>query len=124
MPAYRDPFGDGSPGPYLTVRVSWKDNYRDILALLDTGADITQIPDVVAEILRLEQIDVVTVSSAHNDERDKPLCVANLDIGGIQFPAFPVVADSYPIALIGRDVLNELNALFEGPAQQFVLNRP
>lgn len=124
MPAYRDPFGDGSPGPYLSLRVSWNGAHRDILALLDTGADLTQIPRLTAEALRLEQTDEVPVTSAHGDEKDKPLFVADLEFEGLSFPAVSIIGDDYPIALVGRDLLNELNSAFEGPARQFAVTRP
>jgi predicted aspartyl protease len=124
MPAYRDPFGDGSPGPFLTLRVSWNGQHRDILALVDTGADLTQIPSIVANALQLQQVDEIPVTSGHNDTTDQPIFVADIEFEGIQFPAVSILADEYPIALIGRDLLNELNTMLEGPAQRFSLTRP
>jgi predicted aspartyl protease len=50
--------------------------------------------------------------------------VADIEFEGIQFPAVSILADEYPIALIGRDLLNELNTMLEGPAQRFSLTRP
>lgn len=65
-----------------------------------------------------------------NDEMDgedteRPVFVADLEFEGSQFPRVSVVGDdSWPIALIGRDLLNELNGLLEGPAARFTLQRP
>lgn len=124
MPAYVDPFGDDSPGPYLTLRVSWGDTAREILALLDTGADVTQIPVFLVELLGLEQIGEMTITSAHDEDEDKPVFAVNLAFEGIDFPASSVVVDEFPIALIGRDLLNDLNSNFEGPARRFAVVRP
>jgi len=124
VPDYRDPFGDGFPGPYLTLRIEWGGQTRDILALLDTGADLTQIPEVTAQVLQLEQVDVVPVTSSHGETVDRPVYVANLTFDGLAFPATWVVGDDYPLALIGRDVLNDLIAEFDGPARAYELQQP
>jgi len=124
MPDYLDPFGDESPGPYLTLRVSWGGAYRDILAILDTGADLTQIPAHIAQSLSLEHVDDVRVSSAHGDEKEKPLFVADLEFEGLRFETASMVGDDYPIALIGRDILNDLDSAFQGPARRFSVTRP
>lgn len=124
MPEYRDPFGDGFPGPYLTLTVEWEGRTRDLLALLDTGADLTQIPETIAQALQLEQVDVVPTTTARGDTADRPVYVANFRFEGFDFRTTWVVGDDYPIALIGRDVLNELIARFDGPALSFDLQRP
>lgn len=124
MPDYRDPFGDESPGPYLNLRVSWDGVFREILAILDTGADLTQIPAAIARALNLEHVDDVPVSSAHGDEKEKPMFVADLEFEGLRFAAASVVGDDYPIALIGRDILNDLDSTFLGPARRFSVVRP
>lgn len=64
------------------------------------------------------------ITSAHGDERDKPIYVVDLELEGMSFPRISVVGDDYPIVLIGRDVLNEMTALFEGSLRQFVIARP
>ena len=124
MTDYRDPFGDESPGPYLTLRVSWDGASRDILAILDTGADLTQIPVHIAQALNLEHVDDVPVVSAHGDEREKPVFVADLEFEGLRFELTSIVGDDYPIALIGRDILNDLDSTFQGPARRFFVTRP
>jgi predicted aspartyl protease len=124
VPDYRDPFGDGFPGPYLALTVEWGGRTRELLALIDTGADLTQIPDVAAQALQLEQVEAMSTISSHGDTAERSVYVANLRFGGFDFPATWVVGDNYPIALIGRDVLNELIARFDGPARSFDLQRP
>ena len=46
---YRDVFGSGVPGPFLTLTIEWEGRTRDIVALVDTGADMTQIPNITAQ---------------------------------------------------------------------------
>ena len=124
VPDYRDPFGDGFPGPYLTLTVEWEGRTRDILALLDTGAHLTQIPQPIAEAMRLEQVEEMDTTSPHGDTHTRPVYVANIRFEGLEFPATWVVGDAYGFALIGRDILNELIACFDGPGLSFGLQRP
>ena len=124
MPDYLDPFGDGFPGPYLTLTVEWAGQIRSLLAILDTGADLTQIPETAAQGLQLEQVESMPTVGSHGDTKERPVYVANLTLGGFAFPVTWVVGDDYPVALIGRDVLNDLVARFDGPAQTFELHQP
>jgi hypothetical protein len=69
--------------------------------------------------------DDVHVTSAHGTEKVLPVFVADLEFDGIAFPTVPVVGDEdYPIALIGRDLLNDPDSIFEGPARRFAVTRP
>ncbi len=124
MPEYLDPFGDGSPGPYVQLRLTWDGAQREILGLLDSGADQTQIPAVTADALKLVQTDVMSIASAHGDEKEKPIYVVNVEFNGLRFDAVEVVADDFPIALIGRDLMNELNTELLGPSRRFTIVRP
>jgi predicted aspartyl protease len=127
VPDYRDdPLGnpDNPPGPYLPLIVRWGGAWREILALVDTGADGTQIPNPTAEGLELEQIDTIWTRDAHNRTRESPVYYAHLEFAGFEFPAVLVVGEDYPIALIGRDVLNELITTLNGPARAFEFARP
>jgi len=124
VPEYRDPFGDGYPGPFLTLTVEWAGRTTDLLALLDTGADLSQIPAVAAQAMQLEQVDVMDTTTSHNETAERPVYVANLRFEGFSFPATWVIGDEYPIALIGRDVLNEIIARFDGPGRSLDLHRP
>jgi predicted aspartyl protease len=95
-----------------------------LLALLDTGADLTQIPEAAALALQLEQVDTIATMTARGDTAERPVYIANLRFEGIAFPATWVVSDDYAIALIGRDVMNELIARFDGPGRIYELQRP
>lgn len=124
MPRYLDPFGDGHPGPYVTLRVTWGGGSRDLLALVDSGADGSQIPDVTAQALGLQQIDTQTVIDANGNSQDRPVYVVNAEFEGFTFDFVEVVGSDYPIALVGRDVLNELITTLNGPASVVDFVRP
>lgn len=95
-----------------------------MLALIDTGADQTQIPIWDARALGLDQIDVMDITGADGSTRPKPVYPVDLEFEGIRFLAASVVADEYPLALVGRDLLNELNTSLQGPARIFTTARP
>lgn len=124
MPDYRDPFGDGLPGPYLTLRLEWQGRTRDILAVLDTGADMTQIPGITAQGMELEQVSTTRRTTSGGETDERPVYAVDVTFEGFTFPDTWVLSDDYPIALIGRDLLAEFIACFDGPAQSFDLRRP
>ena len=124
MPNYLDPFGDGLPGPYVTLTVRWNGQTENLLALVDTGADVVQIPAAPVKNLALNQTDTMWVLNPQGEWRERPVYVADLEFEGLAFPAAEVISDEYAIALIGRVALNELIATLNGPAQTFDLHRP
>lgn len=127
MPEYRDPFDDqtpGSSGPYLTLHVSWGDTTREVLALIDSGADGSQIPEVTAQQLGLRQVDTIDVHDANGNVQERPVYIANLTFADQVFNFVEVVGSDYPVALVGRDVLNELVTTLNGPGRVFDFVRP
>jgi predicted aspartyl protease len=126
VPEYRDdPFGnDVPPGPYLSLTVRSGDRAREILALIDSGADGTQIPQDAADGLQLEQVDTIITRDAHDRREESPLFYADLEFAGFEFPGILITGGEYPVALIGRDVLNELITTLNGPARVFEFVRP
>lgn len=92
--------------------------------LLDTGADQSIVPEPTAQALGLRQIDEVVVEDANGGSETRAVYVADLELEGFVFRALPMAATDYPIVLIGRDVLNDLTATFDGPAQEFSLRHP
>lgn len=107
------------PAPFLLVRLaSLADNSESITvqAKLDTGADLTAIPAALVERLRLVpagEIDVEGYDSRRTTIRayDVNLQVAHLSVAGLLVIGF---AEDY--VLLGRDVLNRLRVLLDGPA--------
>jgi predicted aspartyl protease len=112
------------PAPYVTVRVSWRGQSRDLPGLIDSGADGTTIPKFLVGVLNLEKIDDVTIDDANGGSREEDLVVADVELHGFSIAALPVAAIDYPFILIGRDILSQLVTELNGPAITFSLSGP
>lgn len=124
MPPYRRMSPAGSPAPLVDVTFEWGGRDDTTVGLLDTGADQTQLPERMAQALRLRRIGEARTTDAHGRTEICPLYAANVSIEGFTFPSLPVVSSPLDIALIGRDILNELVAEFDGPSLNVSLERP
>jgi hypothetical protein len=109
------------PAPFVQVRLQnpvTGQELSDIPAQLDSAADRTLIPETLAERLALPQLGTVTIGG----------------VGGVQFvmPSYPVMLQIHDLLsqtievvaspgeswiLLGRDVLNVLRSLLDGPQQ-------
>jgi hypothetical protein len=52
------------------------------------------------------------------------LYAADVEFEGLAFTTIEVLGSPLPIALVGRDILNQLVARFDGPGLSFSLQRP
>ncbi len=125
MPAYRTPPWAAPPGPppapLVDLRVSWNNRPPEqVLAILDTGADQTQIPLDIALALRLRKLRHKPITDANGQQRWQPVYAAKIEFDGVAFDNLPVIGSAFPIALIGRDVLNQV-AVLDGPQLTFSL---
>ena len=88
-------------------------------ALVDTGADATLVP---AEHLRAIQAGAVytaRVRSHWGEWHPAVVYLVDLDVRGQRLPGVEVVADEAgDRVLLGRNVLNKLILLLDGPARQ------
>ncbi|MGH2397316.1 MAG: retroviral-like aspartic protease family protein [bacterium] len=123
MSSYRDPYWGGPPAPLVDVRFSWRAQDRVVLGILDTGADHTQLPEDVAHELRLRAISDIPITDANGNQQMRYIYLADVEFEGVNFPSRPVVGSNLPIALVGRDILNEFVSTFDGPARDFLLRR-
>lgn len=80
---------------------------------------------VVREI-GLRRIAERRITDANGSTILRPVYVADLEFEGLVFRAVTVIGTPLPmrLALIGREVLNELFANFDGPSSLFSLRRP
>ncbi len=126
MPAYQTPPWTAPPeplpppAPLVDLAVSWDNRSDHVLAILDTGADQTQIPLTIALALRLRKIRDKPITDSNGHQRLQPVYVAKIEFDGIVFGTLPVIATALPIALIGRDLLNQV-AVLDGPRLTFSL---
>jgi len=105
--------------PYLSILVT--NPYQLILqntleAKLDTGADVTALPAISISNLALSQANWLEVSGFASESEFVPTYEARVEVAG-QAIHLEVVAYSENYALLGRDFLNHLRLLLDGPAQ-------
>jgi predicted aspartyl protease len=128
MPTYtaklESRLGEDYPAPYVTVRVSWQGQFRDLPGLIDSGADGTTIPKFLVSVLNLVKIDEVTIDDANGGSQEQDLVVADIELHGFSISALPVAATEYPFVLIGRDILSQLVTELNGPAATLTLTGP
>lgn len=126
MPAYRTPpwtpppAPPAPPAPLVDLVVSWNGSTDQVLAILDTGADQTQIPNRIALALRLRKLRDKKITDANGNQALQSIYAANISFDGIVFDNLPVIGSLFPIALVGRDVLNQV-AVLDGPRLIFTL---
>ena len=106
------------PAPFLSVQISPLTNNRSesIPAKIDTGADITAIPSRLIDQLGLVPADEIQVEGYDR----RPAAIYSYDIilriDRLQVAGLSVIALNEDYALLGRDVLNQLKLLLDGPA--------
>lgn len=115
------PLGEVYPAPYVSVRVSWQGQYRDLPGLIDSGADQSTIPKITALALQLQKISEVVVEDANGGSEEQDVFVANLEFHGLTVLSLPIAATNFPVILIGRDVLSDLVVEMNGPGRTFAL---
>lgn len=88
--------------------------------LIDTGADVTLLPRAFVEQVGVAMIADVHYELAGFDGTRSVAAVAIVDMIflGRVYRGRYLVVDS-PQGVLGRDVLNHLRLLFDGPAQQW-----
>ncbi|HUO11002.1 MAG TPA: hypothetical protein VM008_22065 [Phycisphaerae bacterium] len=93
-------------------------------AKIDTGADITVVPDTAVDSLRLVEYGSRIVHVVNHAPYEAPTYRADVDVEGIQFKSLQVVGHHKPYVLIGRDILNQLKLIADGPNETFELIHP
>ncbi|MCZ7572723.1 MAG: retroviral-like aspartic protease family protein [Ardenticatenaceae bacterium] len=112
------------PAPVLDVTVTSVVNRRrrrSLRALLDTGSDITAIPHSLMERLQLYPIGRLQLEDVEATTRMVLTYAVQLTIGDLSIPRLEVILTGLDFAVIGRDVLNRLYLLLNGPELDFHL---
>jgi predicted aspartyl protease len=111
--------------PVLPVQIAGPeaDDWIDVpAALVDTGADATMIPDAFLSQIQAAEWDQARLRSHWGEFRLVYRYEIDMRIGGRTFAGVLVVADDVGDEIIlGRDLLNQLRFLYDGPARQFIL---
>ena len=121
MPEY-DRVGFAPPAPVATVRVLHPDSGASVdgvRMLVDTGADATLLPRVVVESLGIPRLDEKYKLLSFDDEESEAEAVrAHIVFSGRNFRGTFLVIDAN-IGVLGRNVLNNVRILLDGPAQMW-----
>ncbi len=106
---------------FITAAESLRTNPLD--AIIDTGADGTIVPIAyLDEIMALPTVEM-TMRSQWGERRRVLLYLVDVQVGQITLPGIEVVGDEQSDEIIlGRDVLNRLRILLDGPANTITLS--
>ena len=77
--------------------------------------------------LNLEVIstDMDLHDSAGNTQQNVPVYVIDeISFGGFTVRRLSITETKYPVIILGRDILNDYVATFDGPGQRFTLTEP
>lgn len=94
-------------------------------ALMDSGADGTLVPSAyLQEIVAPPTVEMV-MRSQWGEGRRVMLYLVDVQIGSLTIPGVEVVGDELSEeAILGRDVLNRLRVLLDGPATTVTISEP
>ncbi len=106
--------------PVCDVVLSAQSTGRQVQAkaIFDTGADGTIVPVRYLEEIGARRVFETGLRSQWGEQRTVFLYLVNLQIGELSLPSVYVVGDELGDEFVlGRDVLNELRLLLDGPAE-------
>ncbi len=110
------------PMPALRVRLGYPEEalaLGPLAAIIDTGADGTLVPQALIDELGAPFVDDVRVRSHWGEWRNMQLFTVDVGIGELRLPAVEVAGDDRGTEIVlGRNVLNRLRLLLDGPAGQ------
>ncbi|MFZ2362691.1 MAG: retroviral-like aspartic protease family protein [Anaerolineae bacterium] len=90
-----------------------------ITALVDTGADGTLIPQPLLDEIGAPLVDSKRIRSHWGEWRQVLVFAVDMGINDLRLPAIEVVGDELGSEIIvGRNVLNRLRLLLDGPRRE------
>ena len=107
------------PAPFVTVRVRhlvYQERVQELRAKLDTGADVSSIPEATAATLGLREAARLFATGFDGRITQVALYAAQIDLPNGQSVQLNVAGIPSDYALLGRDILNQLRLLLDGPA--------
>jgi predicted aspartyl protease len=112
------------PAPALVVGVqnafTGEQLTTNVLALIDSGADGSQIPEEIADSLGLQPVTrIEVVDFAGNSHGMRAVYDVRIIIDSIPFSV--QAAETEGDFLIGRDLINTIRLVLDGPKLEFTL---
>ncbi|PKO23681.1 MAG: hypothetical protein CVU38_02805 [Chloroflexi bacterium HGW-Chloroflexi-1] len=107
------------PAPALQISLGYPAGVLSVgpvTAIVDTGADGTLIPRVLIEDVGAPFVDDVRIRSHWGEWRNAPVFAVDIGVGEMRLPGVEVVGDEWGQEIVlGRNVLNRLVLLLDGP---------
>jgi predicted aspartyl protease len=112
------------PAPVIPVRISSPAGEPAAMLpmLVDTGADCTLVPVALVRTLGLPRIDVIAISGVGGASRQAAVHAAVIELSDVRLVVRAVAFAGE--AILGRDVLNQLRILLDGPRLELSATRP
>jgi len=118
MPKYdAENFDPPAPVAYVTLRnPATGVSLSDVPMLMDTGADVTLVPRLVAERLGIEASKDTAYEVQGFDRESKLVDMVQLEMVflGRKFSGQFLLIEQ-PMGIQGRNILNKVSMLFDGP---------
>jgi predicted aspartyl protease len=109
------------PAPSMEIHLAFPESsyfIGPLIAFVDSGADATIIPSHYLRGLSIQVDDRKLLRSAWGERRIVDIHYLDVGIGAIRLPVIEVVADELSDEIIiGRNILNKLLVVLNGPAQ-------
>jgi len=119
---YSRDFNPPAPVIELCVSVPLSKDDISLTALIDSGADITVIPERIITQLRLRRVDSLLASGFGKSVIEATVYAAILSVEGILKPKiYRVLSWRENYVLLGRDLLNQLMTVLNGPSEELKL---
>ena len=113
------------PAPLALVTVKSEEPdvvIRDVPMLLDTGADVSLLPRSLVAPLASPHAKQYELEAFNGTKSTAPVINAELQFLGKSFRGQFLLIDSWH-GVLGRNVLNNLPLLFDGPSQKWMEQR-
>ena len=110
--------------PFPTIRIILRNEDSafqtgSVDALIDSGADASLVPLSLLREIQAHTFEATHIRSHWGERRRVHLYRIDIKIDGITLPGVTVVGDPFDNEVVlGRDVLNKLRLLLDGPAHQ------
>lgn len=104
--------------PVVFVALPHEAKSVEVLGFLDTGADATIVPKRLLQSIQARPLMSRHVRSYIGEQRVVRTYAVDVIVGGITLPAIEVIGDDVQEPLLGRDVLNRLRVILDGPRQK------